>query len=72
MPDSLPISSYTGKQKQFVRIRPKSTPEVGKSMIGIVESHPFHAPGTEVVTTPVLSIDGRQARTRSSVYELVD
>lgn len=61
-----------GTGKQFVRIRPKSPPEVGKSMVGIVESHPFHAPGTEVVTTHVLSITGRQAHTRSSVYELLD
>jgi hypothetical protein len=71
MSQSLPLSSYTGKPKQFVRIRPSAAPEVGKPMTGIVESHPFHKPGTEVVTTPVLSIEGRHAQTRSSVYELL-
>jgi hypothetical protein len=72
MLQALPLSPYTGNPKQFVRIRPLSPPQIGKSMVGIVESHPFFPRGTEVSTTHVLSIEGRHAQTRSSVYELLD
>ena len=70
MSQALPLSSYTGKPKQFVQLKPTVEPKVGCAMRGVVVSHPFHSPGTEVVTTPVLSIDGSKVQTRSSVYEL--
>lgn len=65
-----PQSAVVNQPKQFVQIRPSSPPVVGQCMVGIVVSHPFHAAGTEVVTSPVLSIDGQRVQTRSSVYEL--
>jgi hypothetical protein len=70
MSQALPLSSYTGKPKQFVQLKPSKPPQLGHSMVGIVVSHPFHPPGTEVATTNVLSIEGSRVETRSSVYEL--
>lgn len=70
MTQALPLSSFTGKPKQFVQLKPDAAPQVGKSMRGIVVSHPHFPPGTEVATTHVLSIDGNRVETRSSVYEL--
>lgn len=70
MSEVLPISSYTGKPKQFVRIRPDETPQIGKSMSGTVISHPHFPQGTEISTTHVLSIEGTRVQTRSSVYEI--
>lgn len=66
---SQPVSP-TPRVKQFVKIRPDSPPEVGKGMTGIVRQHPFHPPGTEVTTTPVLSIEGNKVETNGSIYEI--
>ena len=70
MTQTLPISEYTGKPKQFVKLKPHAPPQVGKSMIGTVVSHPSFPPGTEVSTTHVQSISGSRVETRSSVYEI--
>lgn len=49
----------------------QSEPEIGKSMFGIVVSHPFWKPGTEVCTTNVIAIneDGT-IETKNSIYTI--
>lgn len=56
--------------KPIVRIRPSTQVEVGKNMVGHVLSHPFHAAGTEVVTSPVLMVDDKFAHTKTYRYEV--
>lgn len=65
-----PHSEYLGRPKQLVRIRPDAPPQVGQSMKGIVQAHPCWPAGTEVCTSPILSVQGNRAETRSSVYIL--
>jgi len=57
--------------KQFVRLRAHGAPRLGENMLGTVVAHPRHPSGTEVVTSPVLHIEGSRVRTRYSEYELV-
>lgn len=64
-----PSESQTSS-KQFVKLKPTSSPEVGKGMTGIVLEHPFHPKGTEVATTKVLSIEGNRVETNGSIYEI--
>lgn len=70
MQSNLPFSTYLGRTKQFVKLRLSQPAKLGEGMIGYVLEHPFHPAGTEVSTTPVLSLEGNRAETRSSVYEL--
>lgn len=58
-------------EKQKVVLKVQEEPVVGKGMRGVVVDHPFHPPGTDVVTTAVLSIDGTRVETKHSVYEIV-
>lgn len=58
-------------EKQRVTLRVSKPPVVGEGMRGIVVEHPFHPPGTEVVTTKVLSITEDFVETRHSIYTLV-
>lgn len=57
--------------QETVRIRPTTEVSVGRPLQGIVESHPFHSRGTEVVTSPVLRLEPGVAYTKTYRYELL-
>lgn len=42
----------------------------GMALQGVVYDHPDHADGTQLVTSPIMSVSGRAVQTRNTLYEL--